>query len=84
MWQQTGVIAFSNSFLNTFGSLERTPLELAEQVDMLRTLEHGYPIRLVFTETRLLGVDVPADIDKGEALLKADPVTPRYLEFGNP
>lgn len=81
MWQQTGVIAFSNAFLNTFGALERTPLELAEQVDMLRTLEHGYPIRLVFTPTRLLGVDVPGDIAKGEAMLKADPVTPRYLDL---
>ena len=59
--------------------LPRTPLELIEQVDMLRTLEHGYPVRLVFTETRLLGVDVPGDIAKGEALLAADAVTPRYL-----
>jgi CMP-2-keto-3-deoxyoctulosonic acid synthetase len=79
MWQQTGVIAFSKGFLGTFGTLERTPLELAEQVDMLRTLEHGYPIRLVFTQAKLLGVDIPDDIGKGEALLKADPVTARYL-----
>lgn len=79
LWQQTGVIAFSKLFLFTFGGLERTPLELAEQVDMLRTLEHGYAIRLVFTPTRLLGVDVPGDIAKGEALLLADSVTCRYL-----
>ena len=80
MWQQTGIIAFSRAFLDTFGRLPRTPLELIEQVDMLRTLEHGYPVQLVFTETRLLGVDVPGDIAKGEALLAADPVTPRYLD----
>lgn len=81
MWQQTGVIAFSRDFLDRFGTLERTPLELAEQVDMLRTLEHGYPIRLVFTDTKLLGVDVPDDIGRGEAMLRADPVTRLYLEL---
>ena len=79
MWAQTGIIAFSHAFLNTFGTLARTPLELAEQVDMLRTPEHGYPIRMVFTQRKLLGVDVPGDIGRGEALLRGDPVTARYL-----
>jgi 3-deoxy-manno-octulosonate cytidylyltransferase (CMP-KDO synthetase) len=82
LWQQTGIIAFSRAFLDTFGRLARTPLEQIEQIDMLRTLEHGYPIQLVFTPNRLQGVDVPGDIAKGERLLAADPVTPRYLSPG--
>lgn len=81
MYQQTGVIAFSYSFLKAFGRLERTPLEKAEQVDMLRTLEHGYPIQLVMTQSRLLGVDVPGDIGRGEALLRMDPTTRAYMEL---
>ena len=80
-YQQTGIIAFSKSFLVTFGALERTPLEMAEQIDMLRTLEHGYPIRIVKTETETIGVDTPADLKRGEEMLAADPTTSRYLEL---
>lgn len=79
MFQQTGVIGFRRDFLDTFGRLERTPLEMAEQVDMLRTLEHGYPIRIVPTDTETIGVDTPADLARGERMLAADPTTARYL-----
>ncbi|HTH15888.1 MAG TPA: 3-deoxy-manno-octulosonate cytidylyltransferase [Magnetospirillum sp.] len=79
IYQQTGVIGFKPSFLRTFGALERTPLEIAEGIDMLRTLEHGYPIRIVRSETPTIGVDTPADLKRGEDMLRADPVTARYL-----
>lgn len=81
MYQQTGVIGFKASFLRTFGRLPRTPLEMAEGIDMLRTLEHGHPVRMTFTERETIGVDTPADRDRAEAALRADPVTLRYLEW---
>lgn len=80
-YQQTGVIAFSKDFLDTFGRLERTPLELIEQVDMLRTLEHGYGIRIVVTEAETIGVDTPADRERAEGMLAADPVTKQYMDL---
>lgn len=80
-FQQTGVIGFSHAFLRTFGGLERTPLEMIEQIDMLRTLEHGYPIQVVTVEMETIGVDTPADLRRGEEMLRADPVTRRYLEL---
>lgn len=79
-YQQTGIIGFSREFLETFGTLSRTPLELDEQIDMLRTLEHGYPIRIVRTDTTTIGVDTPSDRERGEEMLAADPVTARYLD----
>jgi 3-deoxy-manno-octulosonate cytidylyltransferase (CMP-KDO synthetase) len=79
-YQQTGVIGFSHSFLQTFGRLERTPLEMIEQIDMLRTLEHGYPIQIVTVETETVGVDTPADLKRGEDMLRADPVTRQYMD----
>jgi 3-deoxy-manno-octulosonate cytidylyltransferase (CMP-KDO synthetase) len=81
VYQQTGVIGFRPSFLTTFGTLERTPLEIAEGIDMLRTLEHGLPVRMVRSETETIGVDTPADLRRGEEMLRADPVTRRYLEI---
>lgn len=80
-FQQTGVIGFSHAFLKTFGGLERTPLEMVEQIDMLRTLEHGYPIQIVTVEAETIGVDTPADLRRGEEMLRSDPVTRRYLDL---
>jgi len=80
MYQQTGVIGFSKSFLFQFGRLARTPLEIAEGIDMLRTLEHGYPIQLVFTDTETIGVDTPADLARAEDVLRSDATTAQYLE----
>ncbi len=79
MYQQTGVIGFSASFLRIFGTLSRTPLEIAEQIDMMRTLEHGYEVQLVFTETKTLGVDTPADLARAEEILAGDPIAQSYL-----
>jgi len=79
MWQQTGVIGLSAGFLKTFGRLERTPLEMIEHIDMMRTLEHGYPIQLVSIDRETLGVDTPADRDRAEGILAADPLTAEYL-----
>lgn len=81
MYQQTGVMGFRAAFLDTFSSLPQTPLEQIESVDMLRVLEHGLPITLVRTDTETVGVDTPADLARGEAMLREDAVTPRYLDL---
>ncbi len=80
VYQQTGVIGFSASFLDRFGTLSPTPLEQVESVDMLRVLEHGLPLQLVFTDVETIGVDTPVDRARAERVLREDPVTPRYLD----
>ena len=80
MYQQTGIMAFTKGFLNRFAALPQTPLEIAESVDMLRALEHGIAVYVVFTETETIGVDTPADKIRGEEMLTADPFTRRYLK----
>ena len=79
MLQQTGVIGFNKEFLYRFGRLERTPLETVEHIDMLRTLEHGYPVRIVEADRPTIGVDTPADRDRAEIALRADPWTAKYM-----
>lgn len=76
---QTGIIGFSHEFLNRFGTLPRTPLETAEGIDMLRCLENGLPVQMVLTERTTFGIDTPSDVPLAEPVLKADPVTARYL-----
>ena len=77
--QQTGVIGFSKKFLYKFGRLDRTPLEEIECIDMLRTLEHCYPIQIVITENETIGVDTPADRDRAEEALRKDSFTKTYM-----
>ncbi len=81
MYQQTGVIGFAKSFVRTFGTLPRTPMEKAEGIDMLRVLEHGLKVRVVFTDRETIGVDTPADLARAEKILKSDPITRTYLRI---
>ncbi len=78
--RQVGIIAFRAEFLKRFTELPQTPLERIESVDMLRALEHGYPIRMVVVQGALMSVDSPADLVRAEALLAADPLVKRYLD----
>jgi 3-deoxy-manno-octulosonate cytidylyltransferase (CMP-KDO synthetase) len=79
--QQTGVIGFSKSFLAAFLNLERTPLEITEGIDMLRTIEHGYDVQIVASLRPTIGVDTPAELQRAETILAADPLTATYLDY---
>lgn len=79
LYQQTGIIGFSAGFLRRFGELPQTSLEQIESVDMMRAIECGFTVRVVRAGVETIGVDTPADISRAEAMLKADPVTSRYL-----
>jgi len=63
-----GLYAFRRDFLLRFASLPQTPLELAESLEQLRALEHGYRIRTVVTEHHSIGVDTPDDLERARRL----------------
>jgi 3-deoxy-manno-octulosonate cytidylyltransferase (CMP-KDO synthetase) len=70
--RQVCVIGFRASFLQTFAKLPPTPGELAESIDMLRILEHGYPVDVVRITGRSHPVDTPGDLQIVESLLRGD------------
>jgi 3-deoxy-manno-octulosonate cytidylyltransferase (CMP-KDO synthetase) len=76
--KQVCIIPFRRDFLRTYQALEPTPLEIAESIDMLRALEHGYRVRMVRTEYATHAVDTLADLALVEKLLQADPLTETY------
>jgi len=63
-----GLYAFRRDFLLAFAQLPQTPLELAESLEQLRALEHGYRIRTVVTEHHSIGVDTPEDLERARRL----------------
>jgi len=77
-YKQVCVIPFRRDFLLQYTALEPTPLEQAESIDMLRALEHGYPIRLVKSEYITQSVDTPEDLARVETLMQKDPLVSRY------
>lgn len=79
VYQQTGIIGFRTDFLHRFSELPQTPLEKIESVDMMRVLENGYEIQIVFTQTETIGVDTEEELLRAEERLRSDPQTHRYL-----
>jgi 3-deoxy-manno-octulosonate cytidylyltransferase (CMP-KDO synthetase) len=59
-----GLYVYRVDFLQKFTKLERTPLEIAESLEQLRALEHGYRIRVVEVENESWGIDTPEDLQR--------------------
>jgi 3-deoxy-manno-octulosonate cytidylyltransferase (CMP-KDO synthetase) len=69
-----GLYVYRVHFLKQFTKLKRTPLEIAERLEQLRALEHGFRIRVVEVESAsplVGGIDTPADLEKFKAVLGA-------------
>lgn len=64
-----GLYVYRVGFLKKFAKLERTPLEIAERLEQLRALEHGYRIRVVEVENESWGIDTPADLERYKELV---------------
>jgi len=79
-FKQVCIIPFTRDLLLKYTQLEPTPLEIAESVDMLRYLEHGYKVRMVETEFETYAVDTPEDLERVEKILKSDPLVKLYLK----
>jgi 3-deoxy-manno-octulosonate cytidylyltransferase (CMP-KDO synthetase) len=65
-----GLYVYRVRFLKQFTRLERTPLEIAERLEQLRALEHGFRIRAVEVESASWGIDTPADLEKFKSVLR--------------
>ncbi len=70
VYRHIGLYAFRKEQLLAFTSWKRTPYEIAEGLEQLRFLEHGVPIHVVETDTPLIGVDVPADLERVKQILE--------------
>lgn len=79
-FKQVCIIPFTTQGLDLFTRLEPTPLEKAESIDMLRFLEHGYPVRMVETSHNVQAVDTPVDLAAVEEIMQQDPRSTDYLK----
>ena len=72
-WKHIGMYAYRRSVLEMYHSLPASSLERAEQLEQLRLLEHGIPIRVLETREPTIGVDTEEDLKAVIALVASRP-----------
>jgi 3-deoxy-manno-octulosonate cytidylyltransferase (CMP-KDO synthetase) len=72
-WKHIGMYAYRRSVLEMYHSLPASALERAEQLEQLRLLEHGIPIRVLETREATIGVDTEEDLKAVAALVASRP-----------
>lgn len=70
-YKHIGLYVYRRDFLLELARLTPTPLEQTEQLEQLRVLEYGYPIRVVETKYDSIGVDTPEDLARIERMVTA-------------
>lgn len=61
-----GLYAFRRDFLMHYKTLPPTPLELTESLEQLRVLEHGYKIRVCYTQDKTLEINTPEEYEQAK------------------
>ncbi len=71
-YRHIGLYAYRARFLARFASLTPAPSELAESLEQLRAIHHGFPIHMeVARERPGPGVDTPADLERVRVIFEA-------------
>ena len=78
MLKQVCIIPFRRDYLLKFNAMPQTPLEIIESVDMMRVIEHGYKVRMVFADIQTASVDTTEDLARAEKLMANDPLINQY------
>ncbi len=71
-YQHIGIYGYRRSFLERYSDMAKGYLEQIESLEQLRVLENGYPIRVVVTPYKSIGVDTPDDLEQVRALMNAN------------
>jgi 3-deoxy-manno-octulosonate cytidylyltransferase (CMP-KDO synthetase) len=66
IYHHMGLYAFRRDFLMTYRTLPQTPLEIAESLEQLRVLEHGYKIRVCLTSEKTLEINTPEEYEQAQ------------------
>ena len=80
MLKQVCIIPFSRDYLLEYNSMEQTPLEIIESVDMMRIIENGMKVKMVYTDKETYAVDNQADLDCVVSAVRDDPLLSEYLK----
>lgn len=63
-YKHIGMYAYEKNTLIEIAQLPQSQLEIAESLEQLRWLDHGYTIGIGLTDIESLGIDVPEDLER--------------------
>lgn len=63
-YKHIGIYGYRRDVLLEIANLPPTPLEMAERLEQLRWIEHGYRIKIGFTTLESQMIDTPEDLQK--------------------
>ena len=69
MYKRQGIYAFLKQSLIEFSNLERLNLEITENLEGNRVVEHSKKIRMINTDFRGISIDTPEDLIKAEKFI---------------
>jgi 3-deoxy-manno-octulosonate cytidylyltransferase (CMP-KDO synthetase) len=81
MLKQVCVIPFKRDYLIKFNNMVETELEKVESVDMLRIIENGEKVKMVYSNTPSYSVDTQQDLDNVEKIMRKDALMQTYLHI---
>jgi 3-deoxy-manno-octulosonate cytidylyltransferase (CMP-KDO synthetase) len=64
VFKHIGIYAYRRPVVGELAALAQTPLEIAESLEQLRALEHGYRVCAPETRYDSIGVDSPEDLER--------------------
>lgn len=76
--KQVSIMPFRKKFLLEFQAMSPTPYEIAEQIELMRAVEHGVRIRAVKSPYHSISVDTERDRQEVEAVMGNDEFYTQY------
>lgn len=80
MYKQVCVIPFRRDFLIKYNEMKQTSLEIIESIDMLRLIENGIKIKMVYFDEKNFSVDTKQDLINVIDCMKNDELVKKYLK----
>ncbi len=69
-FKHLGLYVFRADFLQKYVRLPQTPLELAEKLEQLRILEHGFEIQVVRGNFKNMEVNTEEELERAREMMK--------------
>lgn len=70
IYKPIGVYAFKREALLKYAELEKGPLEKAEDIELLRFIEHGIKIRIAEVKSDTIAVDTKKDLERVKKIIE--------------
>jgi CMP-2-keto-3-deoxyoctulosonic acid synthetase len=69
-WKHLGIYAFRRERLLEMIGLPPPPEEICEELEQLRLLHYGIPVRCLSVQGDFIGIDTPEDLEQARSLIE--------------